>query len=205
MSHETTALNHRALRLAQFTIAYNVAEAAVMIGVGLSAGLVSVVGFGVDSGIESASAVILLLQLRIRLSHGHRHEESERRSLRGIAVCFFLLAIYVIVQGILDLVEGETPDTSPLGVGVLIASLIIMPILAWRKTKVGRELQDNLILADAAQTRICMLMSAATLVALIVFSITGWAWIDPVAGFIIAIFAFCEGKEAWEGELIDGD
>ena len=79
-----------------------------------------------------------------------------------------------------------------------------MPILAAAKKKVGTALGDNLILADAAETRICVLLSVSTLAGLIIFALTGAAWVDPVAGFIIAAFALHEGKEAWEGELVEG-
>ena len=199
------ALNKRALGLARFTIAYNVAEAAIMIASGIAAGLASVIGFGIDSGIESISAILVLSQISIRLSHGHSHEATEKRALRLVACTFFLLAAYTTTQGIWNLAHGEVPDQSPLGIAVLIASLIVMPILMQAKNKVGRELGDNLILADAAETKICMLMSASTLLGLIAFSLTGAAWIDPVAGFIIAAFAIHEGKEAWEGELVDDD
>ena len=88
---------------------------------------------------------------------------------------------------------------------ILVASLIIMPILAAAKKKVGTALSDNLILADAAETRICVLLSVSTLTGLIIFALTGAAWVDPVAGFIIAAFAIHEGKEAWEGELVEDD
>ncbi|MCL2788880.1 MAG: cation transporter [Micrococcales bacterium] len=196
-------LNVRALHLSQFTIGYNVVEAVLMISAGISAGLVSAVGFGIDSAIESASAVIVLTQVRIRLSHGHRHERSERRALKMVAVTFFALAGYVIVQGVADLIEGEVPKSSPLGMGVLVASLVVMPLLIVAKTRIGRELGDPLILADAAETKVCLLMSASTLLGLVIFSLTGVAWVDPAAGFVIAVFAIREGREAWEGELVE--
>jgi divalent metal cation (Fe/Co/Zn/Cd) transporter len=209
MSGQLTAarrreLNRRARRLAQFTIGYNIVEAAIMIGAGIAAGLVSVIGFGVDSGIESISAVLVLSQISIRLRHGHSHEDTERRVLKAVALTFFLLAAYVVGQGVRDLVSDETPDQSPLGMAVLLASLIVMPILGRAKQQVGRELGDNLILADAAETWICLLMSVSTLLGLVAFRLSGAAWIDPVAGFVVAAFAVYEGKEAWEGESAPG-
>jgi divalent metal cation (Fe/Co/Zn/Cd) transporter len=77
----------------------------------------------------------------------------------------------------------------------------VMPILSAMKKRVGTQLGDKLILADAAETRICVLLSVSTLIALVVFAVTGAAWVDPVAGFVIALFAINEGREAWEGEL----
>jgi divalent metal cation (Fe/Co/Zn/Cd) transporter len=199
------ALNQRAYRLAQATIGYNLIEGVVMIAAGIAAGLVSVIGFGVDSGIESISAVLVLLRVGARLRDGDLDQAKERRALKLVAVTFFLLAAYVIVEGIADLVRGEVPEPSAVGVVMLAASLIVMPLLAWAKTKVGRELGDNLILADAAETKVCVLMSASTLLGLLAFTWTGATWIDPVAGFVIAVFAIREGTEAWEGELVEDE
>lgn len=199
--HDVTALTRRAYRLAIFTIVYNVAEGIVSVWAGVSAGLVSLVGFGVDSAIESAVAALVAWRLRARLRSGAVDERRERATLRWVAVSFFLLAGYVVVEGIRSLLLGETPEASVLGIGVLVASLLVMPVLAGLKTRVGRALGDPLVLADAAETKICVLLSASTLVGLIAFQLTGAAWIDPVAGFVIALFAINEGREAWEGDL----
>lgn len=198
---EVERLTRRGLRLAQFTVGYNVIEGVVAVVAGVLAGLVSLIGFGADSGIESASAVLVGLRLAARLRHGEPHEDKERRALRWIAVTFFVLAAYVTIEGIRSLVEGEKPDNSVVGIVLLGASVIVMPLLAAAKTKVGHQLADPLILADAAETRICVLLSISTLAGLVLYAMTGAAWLDPVAGFVIALFAINEGREAWEGEL----
>ncbi|NIZ93162.1 cation diffusion facilitator family transporter [Kineococcus rubinsiae] len=198
-------LTRRGLRLTQFTVAYNVIEGAVAITVGLLAGLVSLVGFGLDSGIESASAVLVSLRLAARLRHGEADEVKERRTLKAVAVTFFVLAAYVIIEGVRSLLGGEAPDNSTIGIVLLIASIVIMPVLARAKRRVGTQLGDPLILADAAETRICVLLSISTLLGLGLYALTGAAWLDPVAGFVIAAFAIHEGREAWEGELVEDD
>jgi len=201
-------LTRRGLGLAWFTIGYNVAEGAVAVTAGALAGLVSLVGFGIDSGIESISAVLVAMRLLARLRHGTVDEAREHRALRLVAVTFFLLAGYVLVEGIRSLLVGEVPDTSVVGIVVLVASLVVMPLLAAAKRRVGVALGgDPLILADAAETRLCVLLSLSTLAGLVLFQLTGAAWLDPIAGFVIAGFAVHEGMEAWRGELveIDGD
>ncbi|WP_107767174.1 cation diffusion facilitator family transporter [Nocardioides terrigena] len=203
---ETERLTRRGLRLAQFTVAYNVIEGAVAITVGLMAGLVSLVGFGIDSGIESAASVLVGLRLAARLRHGEADEAKERRALKAVAVTFFVLAAYVTIEGIRSLIEGESPDQSTVGIILLAASVIVMPLLARAKRQVGEALGgDKLILADAAETKICVLLSISTLIGLGLYALTGAAWLDPVAGFVIALFAINEGREAWEGELVDDD
>ena len=130
----------------------------------------------------------------------------ERRALKAVAVTFFLLAVYVVVEGIRSLLGGEAPEHSTVGIVLLALSIVVMPALARAKRRVGEQLGgDPLILADAAETRICVLLSISTLIGLVVFTLTGAAWLDPVAGFVIAIFAVKEGLEAWEGELVEDD
>ena len=201
---QTESLTRRGRGLARFTVAYNMGEGIIAVSAGAAAGLVSLVGFGLDSGIESISAVIVTVRLGARLRNGSTNEAKERRALRGVALTFFVLAAYVVVVGTHDLVTGEQPDQSPVGVAILVLSLIVMPWLAWAKTRVGRALDDDpLILADAAETRVCVLLSASTLLGIGLFAVTGQPWLDPVAGYVIAAFAVREGMEAWHGELVE--
>lgn len=202
-AQQTERLTRRGLRLAQFTVAYNVVEGVVAVTAGLLAGLVSVIGFGFDSAIESIAAVLVALRLSARLRHGVADERKERLTLRLVAISFFILAAYVTVEGIRSLASGEEPERSPVAIVLLVASLIVMPVLAAAKTRVGHALKDNLILADAVETKICVLLSISTLLGVGLFQLTGAAWLDPVAGFVIAAFAIHEGREAWHGELVD--
>lgn len=204
MSSEAGGLTRRGLRLAQFTVAYNVVEGAIAVTAGLMAELVSVVAFGIDSGIESLAAVLVGLRLAARLRHGDVHPDKERRALRLVAVTFFLLAAYVTFEGFQRLLGGEEPDSSPVSIALLVVSLMVMPALAAAKRRVGVGLgNDPLILADAAETRVCILLSASTLAGLGLYEVTGAGWLDPVAGFVIAAFAIREGREAWQGELAE--
>jgi divalent metal cation (Fe/Co/Zn/Cd) transporter len=203
---ETERLTRRGLRLAQFTVVYNVAEGVIAITAGLLAGLVSLVGFGVDSGIESLAAVLVGLRLSARLRHGTTDEAKERRALKAVAITFFILAAYVTVEAVRSLLGDEEPGTSTVGLVLLGASIVIMPLLAAAKRRVGLALGgDPLILADAAETRICVLLSISTLAGLGLYALTGTAWLDPVAALVIAVFAIHEGREAWEGELVEDD
>lgn len=196
---ETERLTRRGLRLAQFTVAYNVVEGVVAVTAGLLAGLVSLVGFGFDSGIESAASVLVGLRLAARLRDGQADEAKERRALKAVAITFFVLAAYVIIEGTRSLIGGEEPDTSIVGLVLLAASVVVMPLLARAKRRVGEQLGgDQLILADAAETKLCVLLSISTLAGLGLYALTGAAWLDAVAGFVIAAFAIHEGREAWE-------
>jgi divalent metal cation (Fe/Co/Zn/Cd) transporter len=109
-------------------------------------------------------------------------------------------------EGVRSLMDDEPPDQSLVGIVLLTASIIVMPVLAAAKQRVALQLGgDKLILADAAETKICVLLSISTLLGLGLYSITGATWLDPLAGFVIAAFAVHEGREAWEGELVEND
>jgi divalent metal cation (Fe/Co/Zn/Cd) transporter len=198
-------LARRAIGLAYFTILYNVLEGIIAVAAGLVAGAVSLVGFGLDSGIEVASAVVVTVRLTAELRGAEPDERKEKLALRFIAVTFFLLAAYLTVDGILSLVRGDRPEVSPVGIALTAASVLIMPTLAFAKRRVGRALGSKLVLADAAETQLCALLSVSTLIGLVAFAVLGWTWLDAVAGFVIAIFAVLEGREAWEGELVEDD
>lgn len=187
------------------TIVYNVIEGVVAVWAGLAADLVSLTGFGVDSGIEVAAAVIVLQRLRAEVRHGDVDEAKERRALRAVAVTFFVLAAYVSVEGVRDLVTGSEPETSVVGIVLTALSVLIMPTLARYKRINGERMGSKLVLADAAETKLCSWLSVSTLAGLVLYSLVGWTWLDSVAGFVIAYFAVREGREAWEGELVCDD
>jgi hypothetical protein len=198
-------LARRAIRLEQFTIAYNVVEGAVAVAAGLAAGLVSLVGFGIDSGIEVAAATVVLVRLTAEVRGGDVSAAKERRALRLIALTFFALAAYVVFEGSRNLLTGERPNTSLPGIVLLGLSVLVMPVLARLKRRTGERLGSRLVIADAAETRLCAWLSVSTFVGLGAFTLLGWTWLDSVAGFVIAYFAVREGREAWEGELLSDD
>lgn len=195
----------KAIALEQFTITYNVIEFFVAIGAGLAAGLVSLVGFGVDSGIETISAVLVLNRLRAEFYKGDVSAEKELRTLKLIGVTFFALATFLIFESGSRFITNEIPETSSVGLVLLGLSVVIMPLLAWQKLKVGRQINSRLLIADAAETRLCAWMSVSTLIGLVLFQVTGWTGFDALAGLIIAGFAISEGREAWAGELVCDD
>ncbi len=204
MNVTRTAINgdiRQARRREAATVSWNTLEAAVAVIGGLIAGSVALTGFGLDSGIEVLSALIVLSRLR---SGTEPNEERERRALRAIAVTFFALAVYLTADGIHNLVIANRPDTSAAGIAITAAALIVMPLLARAKQNIGRRIDGPLgalVQADAAETRLCALLAVATLVGLVAYAAAGWWWADPIAAFVVVYFALREGIEAWHGDL----
>lgn len=192
---ERARLGRRAQLLAGASVAYNAVEAVVSVAAGVVAGSVALVGFGLDSVVEVSSGLIILWQFRHRLP-----ESRERQALRAMAVSFFALAAYVTVESGRALLGSQDPETSPVGIGVAIASLMIMPFLSMAQRRTGRALGSNAVVADSTQTLLCTYLSAVLLAGLVLNATLGWSWADPVAGLVIAAVAVREGLEAWRGE-----
>ena len=189
------ALGRRAQLLAAASVLYNLVEAVVAITAGLVAGSIALVGFGLDSVVEVSSGLIILWQFRHPLP-----ESRERRALRLMALSFFALAGYVTVESVRALVIGHDPDSSRVGIGLAVASLMIMPFLSWAQRRTGRSLGSGAVVADSTQTLLCTYLSAVLLVGLLLNATLGWTWADPVAGLVIAAVAVREGRAAWRGE-----
>jgi divalent metal cation (Fe/Co/Zn/Cd) transporter len=195
---ERVRLGRRAQRLAAASVTYNAVEAVVAVAAGIVAGSVALVGFGLDSVVEVSSGLIILWQFRHRMP-----ESRERQALRLMALSFFALAAYVSFESIRALVGGHDPEPSPVGIGLAVASLTVMPFLSWAQRRTGRALGSSAVVADSTQTLLCTYLSAVLLVGLVLNATLGWSWADPVAGLVIAAVAVREGLEAWRGESCD--
>jgi len=192
---ERTRLGRRAQLLAAASVSYNAIEATIALAAGLVAGSVALVGFGLDSVIEVSSGLIILWQFRHRLPSSR-----EQQALRLIALSFFALAAYVVAESIRALATQREPDASPVGIGLAVASLLVMPYLSWAQRRTGRALHSSSVVADSRQTLLCTYMSAVLLGGLVMNATAGWWWADPIAGLAIAVIAVKEGRSAWLGE-----
>jgi divalent metal cation (Fe/Co/Zn/Cd) transporter len=188
-------LRRRIRRIVATTITYNVVEAIVAISAGTIASSGALVAFGLDSTIEVLSAAAVAWQFTRR-----DPERWERGTLRVIAVAFFALAVYVTATSLLSLLTRAEVEHSTLGIVITALSVIVMPFLSWAERRAGRELGSATAVADSKQTLICTYLSAAVLIGLVLNSLFGWWWADPVAGLVIAVFALREGAEAWQGD-----
>lgn len=188
---------HRRVRfIVAFTITYNVLEAVIAIWAGVLASSAALIGFGLDSVVEVLSAVAVAWQFTRK-----DPERWEKATVRAIGLAFFALAGYVTIDAILSLVSRDAPEHSPLGLGITALSLLVMPALAWYETRTGRELGSKSVLADAKQLLLCVYLSGAAFIGLILNSLLGWWWADSVAALVVAALAVREGIEAWRGDI----
>jgi divalent metal cation (Fe/Co/Zn/Cd) transporter len=189
----------RGRRLEYFTLGWNMIEAVVAIGAGWLSGSVALVGFGVDSLIECASGSVMLW----RFASAAHDEGREQRALRLVGLSLFMLSAYVCFEAVKSFVEGEPPEATLVGIGLSIASLVIMPLLARAKRRVAADLDSQAMVADSHQTDLCAYLSAILLVGLALNALFGWWWADPAAACLMVPIIAREGFEAWRGEACD--
>jgi divalent metal cation (Fe/Co/Zn/Cd) transporter len=192
------ALTLRIRLLVAITISYNVVEAVVGITAGTIASSAALVGFGLDSVVEVASAAAVAWQFSAR--EQAVREAREHTALRIIALSFFALAIYVTVDAVRALAAIGAAERSIPGIVLAALSLAVMPLLSAAQRRAGRELGSASAVADSKQTLLCTYLSAVLLVGLILNATLGWSWADPIAALVIAGVAIKEGRDAWQGK-----
>jgi divalent metal cation (Fe/Co/Zn/Cd) transporter len=185
-------------RLELLTVTWNVGEAGVAIVAAHAASSIALLGFGVDSVIESLSGAVVLWGL-----YGPRAGARERRALTLVGWSFLLLGAYVAAEAAHGLLRHEAPARSLVGIGLAAASLVVMPLLARAKRRVAARLGSGALHADSRQTDICAWLSAILLVGLLLDAWVGWWWADGVAALLMVPIIAREGVQALRGESCD--
>ncbi len=187
-----------ALRLEYFTVGYNILEAAASIFFGSAANSIALVGFGLDSIVESLSGLILIWRLRQHERVSPAEEKSiEKKAMKFVGMTFFLLGIYVLYESLSKLIFAEVSEPSLPGIIIAILSIIIMPLLSFRKRKLGEKMGSRALVADSEETLACAILSVPLLLGLLANYLFGFWQADPLVGIIIVIFLFREGLEWW--------
>lgn len=189
-------LRRRGFLLEYASIAWMVAEATVAITAGILARSIALTGFGLDSVIEMAAAIVVIWQLRGEA----RGQDRDTRAVRLIAITFFALAAYLTTESIRDLAGHAQPSPSTAGLAIAAAALLVMPALAIAKRRTGQALGSRTLIADSHETAFCAYTAAATLLGVGLNTWAGWWQADPIAGLVIAALAVKEGIEAWKEE-----
>jgi divalent metal cation (Fe/Co/Zn/Cd) transporter len=190
-------LVRRARLLAWAGFSWHLVEAGVAIGAGVAAGSVALIGFGADSLIEALAGTVIIWLVGAGRSNSPR---AERRAQQLVAASFVLLAAYVGVEALRDLVDGRHPDVSWVGIGLSIVTLATMPTLAIAKRRIGEQLGSSAMASESRQTMLCAYLSAGLLVGLLANAVAGWWWADPIVALAIGGVAVREARDAWRGD-----
>ena len=195
-------LLQRGLRLEYFTVGWNIIEGVVSVGAALSAGSVALLGFGIDSFVETTSGLILIWRLRAERHdiNAEQIERLDRRAHKLVALSLFLLAAYVGFDAVKALISREHPEPTVVGIGITALSIAVMIWLARAKRRAAVALGSRALEADSFQTTACWWLSVITLAGIGLNALFGWWWADPVAALGMIYFLVSEGREAWRGE-----
>jgi divalent metal cation (Fe/Co/Zn/Cd) transporter len=200
---QPSGLYKKALLLSYFTLGYNILEGLASIFAGLSASSIALVGFGLDSFVESLSGGIMVWRFS---KHGKISEEEEEKieakAIKLIAYTFFILGAYVLYESTKKLYFREISYPSLLGIIIAIVSIIVMPILFYAKYRTGKSIDSRSLLADSKQTLACVSLSVALLIGLGLNYLYKLWWADPIVGLIIVTFLIKEGYSALKEEKL---
>jgi divalent metal cation (Fe/Co/Zn/Cd) transporter len=190
-------------RLEVVTVAWNVVEGIIAVTAGVMASSIALTGFGADSWIETTSGVVVGWRLHRELQGLTLTgaEQLERRSSRIAGALLIALAVVIFVEaGRRFLGFGEPASESVIGIVLTSVSLAVMPFLGWAKLRTARELGSAALRADAYETIACAWLSFTTLAGLLLNSLYGWDWADPLAALVLVPLIFREGWESWGGD-----
>ncbi len=192
-------LRRTALVLVSIGLAWNLVEAGVAFWAGARVGSVALIAFGLDSVIELFAGGVLVWRLR-QEGDEHENEGAERRAQRLIALSFFVLAAYVALHSAASL-AGLLPEPEPslVGIGIAVASALVMSVLYVSKMRVAARMQSPALRAEAVESLFCDLQDLAILVGLGFNALFAWWWADPVAALVLIPFFIKEGLENFSG------
>lgn len=192
---------HRTARLTVLlswvSLAWMTAEGAVGLYAGARASSVSLIGWALSSVVEGLASVIVIWRLTGSRTLSHT---SERTAQKAVAISFWLLAPYVAVQAVHDLVTGTHPENSRLGIALTAVSLLVMPVLGKTKHRLGARLGSDATAGEGTQNLLCAYLAGAVLVGLLANTAFGWWWLDSLIALAVAAVAVREGRESWAGE-----
>ena len=198
--HDQVRLERLGNRLQWATIVWNSVEVFVTIGLGVAAGSLALIAFGLDSLVEVFASLVVIWHMNPGVD-GH-HAVRDRRAMRLVGAAFALLAVYLVFAGIRQLVLGEQPDSSPAGIAYLFVTAIVMFSLARWKRRVGTALDSEPFRAEAAMTFLDGCLATSILTALALNLTLGWWWADPTAALLIGAVAVREARESWHFEAV---
>jgi divalent metal cation (Fe/Co/Zn/Cd) transporter len=187
-----TKQQNTALALSYITVTYNVLEGLVSVAFAMIAGSTALLGFGIDSFVESLSGLIMVWRFT-----GTGHEHREKTAVRLAGVSLIVLAAYVAYEATISLYFDERPERSVVGLVIAAVSLVTMPVLYLLKRRTANNIGSRSLATDAKQTLACIMLSVALLIGTGLHYTTGLWQADPVAALAIAAFLVREGYEAW--------
>ncbi|MBX5437746.1 MAG: cation transporter [Alicyclobacillaceae bacterium] len=180
------------------SVLWMMVEAGVAVGAGIVAHSLALVAFGADSVIEWIAGVVLLWRLSLEAAGAslERVQRAERISSWMVGIALWLLAVYVVAAAAVKLWTHQAAEASAWGVGLAVASGVIMPYLSTAKKRIGQEIGSAALRADGACSIVCAYMAWTVLAGVLLTALLGWWWMDALAALGLVYFIVTEGWEA---------
>ncbi len=196
----------RGIQIEWLSVVWMIIEALVALFAGIAAHSIALIAFGADSVIELVAGGALLFRLYTETNGGdaERVERAERTASWIVGIALLALALYIVASSVVSLIMQSRPEATTLGIGVAIASSILMPFLAVTKKRIGRRIGSKALVSDGSCSMVCAYMSWILLGGVVATSLLGWWWADAIAALGFVWFVVHEGLEAI-GEARESD
>ncbi len=203
MSEERTKWIRKGRNVEIASLIYNIIEVAISLTAGFMTGSSALISWGVDSIVEANSAAFMIWQLN-GVARGIDERAKRKRkkiALSVLSTAFTIAVLFICYEAISKFISQETSSMSWWGIGILLVSLVVNPMLAWGKYHYGKKTDSATLKYDAIDTMICEYQTIVVLIGIGLVQWQGWWWADPVAALLIVPYvaweAFEAGRDAW--------
>ena len=193
-SADRVRLLRRGFALEWVTLGWNVIGVVILAVTAIAARSVALAGFGLDSLIEIGASAVVVWEL------SGVGERRRRRALRLIAVAFTALAGYLLIQSTWVLASGHRAAHSPGGIVWTAITAGVMAALAYGKARTGAALANPVLSAEGRITLVDAILAFAVLCGLVLNAVADWWWADPLAGYVLVVYAAREARHIFVGE-----
>jgi divalent metal cation (Fe/Co/Zn/Cd) transporter len=199
-AEEHARLIHRVKLISWIGLAWLLADGAIGMTAGITANSVALIGWGLDCAIQAVASLVIIWRFTGERVHS---DTAELKAQRVVAVSFFLLAPYIVVEAIVHLATGDASQTSWLGIGLAATDMLLMPVLGRAKKQIGNQLGSAATAGEGRQNILCAYLSLGVLIGLSANPLLGWWWMDPLVGLLVAIVVVQAGSRTWRGQGCD--
>jgi cation diffusion facilitator family transporter len=210
MSEERAKLIRRGRNVEIASLIYNITEVTISLTAGFMTGSSALISWGVDI-VEANSAAFMIWQLNGEAKGINERDKRKRKkiALGVLSGAFTIAVLFICYEAISKFISQETASMSWWGIGILLVSLVVNPMLAWGKYRYGKKTDSATLKYDAIDTMICEYQTIVVLIGVGLVQWQGWWWADPVAALLIVPYvaweAYESGRDAWQVQIDEED
>ena len=138
----------------------------IAVYVAMVSGSLSLLGFGADALIDSIASIVLVWRFSVEAREPERAERVEAAAERVVGLALIALALYLVFGAVRALAAQTHPEASLVSLGLLVASLVVLPPLAVAKYRVAARLGSGALRADSILTAVAAILAVISLASL---------------------------------------